>query len=426
MSKFPLYNPTTASLWKITLLMQLGLTALFYIHSYPQQIVVLAWMTYLGLIGAVTYKMTYTEKRQLNVVNTLIHAMVERDFTLRGADLKDARLKETVDMLNQLADRLESDRRQAIEHQQLTSQLIEQLDAAMFVVDPNKQLILSNSYARRTLEPVYQSIGFADWMESILSEVSSSTVTISIAGNTHTFLLESDTCLLDGVKHDIYLFKQVDNVLYQQEKQALQRFVRVISHEINNAITPVGTIARSLTKRLDKPFARENFESGLQLINERSQYLTDFIRAYSSLAKLPEPSIEKVDVSSLINDLKAMYPTLAVRHEGADQGHFDRGQIKQALCHLINNAFEANGDSDCEAPEVRLNIVSRQGVSFTITDNGPGFSNLEEACTPFYTTKASGNGIGLMLARTIAENHSGRLELNNVQQGGARVSLYIH
>ncbi|MFD2178013.1 sensor histidine kinase [Veronia pacifica] len=424
MSKFPLYNPTTATLWQVTLLMQAGITCLLYFHDYPQQVVILIWLLYVSLICGIALKMTHRDKKQLNIVNTLIHAMVERDFTLRGVEVADTRLNDTVEMLNELADRLENDRRQTIEHQQLTSQLIEQLDAAVFVVNSDRQLILSNSYARRTLEPVYRDLGFADWIEVMQTNLSASTVTIDIDGNNHTFLLEADTCLLNGVRHDIYLFKQVDNVLYQQEKQALQRFVRVISHEINNTIAPVGTIARSLSKRLDKPFSRENFASGLQLINERSQYLTDFIRAYSALAKLPAPSIETVDLQLFMEDLRTIYPSLVITSEGRHTAHFDRGQVKQALCHLINNAYEAASD---ETSVVRLEVETTNGACFNVIDQGPGFSNLEEACTPFYTTKSSGNGIGLMLARSIAENHTGRLELrNNDDQRGANVRLCLH
>ena len=281
--------------------------------------------------------------------------------------------------------------------------------------------IFANYYAKQTLDDDSQK-NMWSWYQALLTKQNQGKVLLTINNKQHAFLMEQSYCEIGEQKYVLLVLKQLDSILYQQEKDALKKFVRILSHEINNTLAPIGTVARSLNKRLANDIDKDSFATGLTLINERANYLKSFMDNYVSLAKLPaaQKHIEQCDV--LCEQLAAIYPQLAIQCETKLTGFFDISQIKQVLCHLINNALEASVPS----PNVLLKVTSHfEHIVFDITDNGPGFSNLEDAGTAFYTTKSGGNGIGLMLSRIIIENHGATLKLQNRTSGGAWVQFSL-
>nr|WP_217704656.1 HAMP domain-containing sensor histidine kinase [Pseudoalteromonas sp. McH1-7] len=390
------------------------------IHHYPITLIVLVDLIFIACGVLLAYHFGSTRQHTINLIDTLLISLRQGDYALRAVHAKDRQLHSTVEHVNALAQTMQADQRALAEHSDLLKQIIEKIDCALIVFDSQK-VAFANSYAERTFLDCYKD-DVSGWFQSLQAERKQGKVSVMLSGVEHAFLLEHDSCYIANKPHTLLVLKQLDSILYQQEKDALQRFVRILSHEINNTLAPIGTVARSLTKRLNGDIDIDRFSSGLALINERASYLKSFMGNYASLAKLPPAHKQIVALNEFCAQLQSIYPQLKIESTADLLGFFDTSQIKQVLCHLINNAHEACTPS----PEVTLNItVGADKLVFSVTDTGPGFSNLNEAAEAFYTTKADGNGIGLMLSRIIIENHSGQLKLGNNPSGGAKVSFCV-
>ena len=135
----------------------------------------------------------------------------------------------------------------------------------------------------------------------------------------------------------------------------------------------------------------------LQVIEKRAQHLLDFVSSYSAFAKLPPANKQPISNEQLNTRLTAIFPELVIN--SSEKLHFsaDLGQLEQALINLIKNAFEADSNS---APSLTW---SRQGdnLNIEISDSGCGIQNPDNLFVPFYSTKANGTGIGLIITREL-------------------------
>jgi two-component system nitrogen regulation sensor histidine kinase NtrY len=222
----------------------------------------------------------------------------------------------------------------------------------------------------------------------------------------------------------------LSRVLRAEERSAWQRIVRVLGHEINNSLAPIKSIAGSLgslTRREERPADwEEDLRSGLQVIESRSESLGRFMGAYARLARLPRPSVGPVNVADWVRRVAALETRLEVRvQEGpAVVVTADGDQLDQLLINLVHNAVEAALET---GGGVQVGWTSRAGVvEVVVEDEGPGLPDPGNLFVPFFTTKASGSGIGLVLSRQIAEAHGGALVLEPRQDTrGARARLRL-
>jgi nitrogen fixation/metabolism regulation signal transduction histidine kinase len=210
--------------------------------------------------------------------------------------------------------------------------------------------------------------------------------------------------------------------LREEELKAWQRLVRVLGHELNNSLAPIKSIAGSLNSILKRgqrpPDWEDDMRAGLEIIETRAEGLSRFMQAYARLAKLPPPTLAPAQIAPLIRRAAALETRLAITVTGGLDltANVDAAQIEQVLINLFKNAVDAALDTQ---GGVRVNW-QRQGsaLEVRIEDDGRGLANTANLFVPFFTTKPSGSGIGLLLCRQIAENHGGSLSLRN-RDGGA-------
>jgi two-component system, NtrC family, nitrogen regulation sensor histidine kinase NtrY len=229
---------------------------------------------------------------------------------------------------------------------------------------------------------------------------------------------------LNGRAHELYLMRQLTTELRRQEVKTWKKVIRVISHELNNSLAPVASLAHSGAElvrrkqydRLDPVFAT---------IEERARHLDTFIRGYARFAKLPSPRLEDVAWSTFLDRLGAQLTfTLAAPPPADWIGRFDPGQLEQAMMNLVKNAHESGSPPG----DVEVRVEKGDGVyRVAVLDRGTGMSEatLVSALVPFYSTKRTGTGLGLALAREIAEAHGGRISLANRDGGGLGVTITL-
>jgi nitrogen fixation/metabolism regulation signal transduction histidine kinase len=228
---------------------------------------------------------------------------------------------------------------------------------------------------------------------------------------------------LNGRRHELLLLRQLTAELRRQEVQTWKKVIRVISHELNNSLAPLASLAHSGTE-LVRRGQTERLPQILQTIGERTRHLESFILGYARFAKLPTPRLEPVAWADLVAGLAGQVAFRLGGELPETPARIDRAQMEQALLNLLKNAHESGSRPD----DVELHVRRVQDVvRVDVLDRGTGMNDavLTNALVPFYSTKRSGTGLGLALAREIAEAHGGRITLGNREGGGLAVTLIL-
>ncbi len=371
--------------------------------------------------------------RPLQTISNLLAALREGDYSIRarGASTNGG-LGLALLEVNALSETLRSQRLRALEATALLRRVIEEMDAAVFAFDSDHRLRLVNRGGERLLgQPVERllgleagSVGLAACLEGEWPR----SFEAAFPGGAGRWEVRSGTFRQDGLPHRLLVLTDLSRVLRAEERSAWQRIVRVLGHEINNSLAPIKSIAGSLRNLAAKDPRPGDWEqdlsAGLQVIEARSEALGRFMSAYARLARLPQPRLAPVDVAAWVRRVVALETRLEiVTTEGPPVIlTADGDQLDQLLINLLRNAVDAALETK---GGVRVGWTRTGGVvEVTVEDDGPGLPDPGNLFVPFFTTKANGSGIGLVLCRQIAEAHGGAVSLEPRQKArGARARL---
>ncbi|MGE5278363.1 MAG: sensor histidine kinase [Acidobacteriota bacterium] len=364
--------------------------------------------------------------RPLQTVSNLLAAMREDDFSIRarGARGNDP-LGEVLLEVNALADTLRRQRLGALEATALLSRVMAEIDVAVFAFDEEERLRLTNRAgerllgqpAPRLLERSAAELG----LEDCLREQTPRILDASFPGGAGRWEVRRSSFRQGGLPHHLLVLSDLSRPLREEERQAWQRLIRVLGHELNNSLAPIQSIAGSLSQLLARrtPPAdwREDAEKGLAVIASRAEALSRFTGAYARLAKLPAPRFAPVELPGLLSRVVELETRLPVAIEPGPPlaVSADADQLEQLLINLVRNAVDAALETRGGAC-VAWRRAGRQ-VEIEVRDSGPGLPNTTNLFVPFFTTKPEGSGIGLVLSRQIAEAHGGTLTLENREDG---------
>ena len=240
------------------------------------------------------------------------------------------------------------------------------------------------------------------------------------AGNQHAgkadFVLSVVNFFNKGFAYRLYTLQNVQPVIQKNETDAQQQLVRVLTHEIMNALTPIISLADTLCEGVEQnTLEHDDLLMALQAINRRSNGLLQFVENYRKLQRISKPQFEDVRIGDLVADLQHLYPDSIFHYEIENEDQIvqiDRSQIEQVLINLLKNAQEAVEKE--EAPFVCLTThlsSNKRDFIISITDNGKGIlpEVMERIFVPFFTTKTSGSGIGLSICKQIVTLHGGTI-----------------
>ena len=382
---------------------------------------------------AFTFAVRHRIRFPLQTLANLLAGMREGDFSTRArGSTRDDALGELVIEVNTLADTLREQRLGAMEATRLLRTVMTEIELAVFTFDQGQRLRLVNRAGEKLLARLSEQLlgrsaeelGLANCLQGEPVR----TVQATFPGGIGRWGMRRTSFRQGGVPHQLLVLTDLSRALRDEERQAWQRLVRVLGHELNNSLAPIKSIAGSLENLVQRHPKPEDWEEdmhhGLAIISARAESLTRFMEAYSTLARLPPPTRRPLIVADWVRRVARLETRVKVT---VDEGppvtmQADADQLDQLLINLVRNAADAS-------LETGGSVIIRwqkngKFVEVSVVDQGPGLSNTSNLFVPFFTTKPKGTGIGLVLSRQIAEAHGGSVTLQN-RAGGPGCEAHV-
>jgi signal transduction histidine kinase len=304
------------------------------------------------------------------------------------------------------------------QHAFLVYQLIDQLGTPVLVFNQKNQLTYANgAFSLLYGQPWQMYRQASPKLLGLIKQENGWQLQHTNQQKKQQWQISQSTFIDAGVAHQLLVFTNIESALRTSQFNAWQQIINVMGHEIRNSLTPVSTIAESLSVRTETARDKE----ALALISERCHHLQDFINRYASVSQQINLNYQQIPVAQLANRLKGLFTNIELEVAVTAQWIWaDKSILEQVLINLIKNAHEAG------AHRVILDFSEDDNkTTIKVIDDGHGFANLENLFVPLFSTKQDGQGIGLSFCRNIIEQHQGSIILVNNRIQGVTVTITL-
>ena len=389
-----------------------------------------------SIVGTLIWRALVPMRALFRALAGTVASYRDGDFSFGITWDKASDLIELVDAHNALGTALREQRLALVQRELLLDTMVQNTPVSMVLVDAAHRVVLGNLAARRMLGEGRRLEGRA--FEDVLASTDPAVreaferggdgmFTVGDADDEDIYHLARRSFRLNGRIHELVLLRQLTAELRRQEVQTWKKVIRVISHELNNSLAPIASLAHSSAELLRRG-QTARLPEALATIEDRARHLEGFIRDYARFAKLPSPRSAPVEWRRFAEQLRTQVEFAFDLQPEDGIARFDAAQMEQALLNLLKNAHEAGAESSPPSDEVRVRLLRLPGwTRIEVLDRGPGMNDavLQNALLPFYSTKRNGTGLGLALTREIIEAHGGRLSLQNRTDGGLCVAVML-
>jgi len=365
--------------------------------------------------------------KPLKLIRAGIESIRDKDFSTKFMAVGQQDLDELVKVYNRMIDQLRRERVAQAEKHFLLEKLIQASPAGIILLGFDNQVESMNPAAERFLQRSSDELLGRHvsqlpetWAKQLTNLASGQSVTFRIHG-TWTYRCHRAHFLDRGFQHYFILIEELTEAILKNERQAYEKVIRVMSHEVNNTTGAINSILGSLQYYSPQLCLgdREDFTQVLQIATERNHNLSRFMANFAEVVRLPQPQKEPVNIHELLHSLQRLLQpelqrrSINLRWQLAQQplvAPLDGQQMEQVMLNILKNAMEAVGSDGAITVATTLHPPK-----LTVTDTGHGIPAevLPHLFTPFYTTKSNGQGIGLTMVRDILVNHGFTFSLNS-------------
>ncbi len=331
--------------------------------------------------------------------------------------------------------------------------LIEHIPVPLLTLHSDESVTLQNNAARRLFGAEHvtalrdlRKFGFR-FAESVATAVPGARqlVTFNVEGIEYHLTLATTEIIIAGSSERLISLQDIQSELDATQAQAWEELVRVLTHEIMNSITPVTSLAKTAVVVVDdvvrkdkanEPLGEdlEDLRDAVTTVARRSDSLTQFVDSYRQISRMAPPEKKRVRLADLFDAIgklaSAEWPSGSVEFSievvpSELDVYADRDLLEPVLLNLIRNAWQSAANVDDPKVFLKGRLNRRSNVVIDVIDNGPGVpdSIANKIFVPFFTTKESGSGVGLALARQVMIAHGGFIRLSRNDSGGATFSL---
>ena len=363
----------------------------------------------------------------------------EQDFSTRLRLISDSEANKLISIFNKMMDQLKDERLQVREKNHFLDLLIQASPQGVIILDFDDHITEINPSGLRLLDINNinevkgkklsdSGINIGRQLEMLKA---SEDVVIRSSGITMYRCIRSS--FIDrGFSHPFILIEELTHELLEIEKKSYENIIRMMAHEVNNS---VGAVSSTLNVISDILRQNDNNEladvlPAVDASFDRCRHLGYFISNFAEVVKIPEPSPAETDLNELARSVDALtrleckYRNIDLKLDLTEDNNIiriDGIQFEQVLVNVIKNAYEAIGENG----EIRISTRSNP-LSIEIANNGPEITDdgRQKLFTPFFTTKSSGQGIGLMFVREVLINHNCKFDLKS-QDGWTKFDIHF-
>jgi two-component system, NtrC family, nitrogen regulation sensor histidine kinase NtrY len=377
--------------------------------------------------------------RPYKTMSRSISMLREEDFNSTLVKTGNHDVDSLVSIYNSIIKRLREERLSVREKNHFLDLLIESSPLGIIVLDLDERIMTANSAAYRFtgLNPpglISKRLSEIDnRLTGLMSQMDYLNKESVILPDGKNYICERLFFMDHGFKHSFYIIEEMTEEIRKAEREAYGKLIRMMAHEVNNAIGSVNSIMASVISEPDI-FRKENQEEIISLISvaiQRNQKMNKFMQNFSNVVKLPKPEKGKMNLNESIRIvtgsfgpmIKSKQISLILDTDPSDPVIIaDQSQMEQVFTNILKNSIEAVSETGL----IKITTSSRP-VKVVIEDNGTGLDEtvIRKLFTPFFSTKPGGQGIGLTLIHEILTNHGFRFTFINGKYGGTVFTIMM-
>ncbi len=358
--------------------------------------------------------------KPLRTIANGIDLLRAQDFSSRLSHVGQREADRIVDMFNGMMASLKHERLKLREQNHFLDLLIEVSPMGIIMIDSQGKIAECNKAAVKYigLDSVNEMSGITvkeldTPLGKVINSLQDREVKVVRLNDSMVYRCSRLSFMESGIAHPFYLIEKLTDEVMKAERKSYEKVIRMMAHEVNNSLAGIISVMETAEQEVTDP----DLSEAIAACGNRCHDMGAFITKFASAVKIPEPTKSNVDLAGLLRKHSALFESICTAQgsrlliklpEGEIPVFIDPVLMEQVFTNIIKNAAESAGKDGT----VTISIES-PGTTLVITDNGPGISPeaAEMLFTPFFTTKESGHGLGLLLVSEVLNSHGCRFSL---------------